>query len=447
MLQKIARGDVNEYVATVIEGWTFKRMRAELDSNPDLAHATASMSDAELLRAIGAPDSAVQRGSGEGLFFPDTYLFDKGTSDLNIYRRAYHLMQTRLDEAWASRVPGLPYKTPYEALTIASIVEKETGHAADRAFVAAVFANRLRIGMPLQTDPSVIYGPGDAYDGRLRKRDLQADTLQYLHPTRAAADADRVAGRGRAAGGDQSGTDERALFRRERRWHERVLGHARRPQQGRGQVHTRSIMASGKFITFEGIDGAGKTTHLQWFCERLQGKLAAAGRQVVVTREPGGTQLGEKLREILLNQPMDLETEALLMFAARREHLALVIEPALARGDWVVSDRFTDATFAYQGGGRGLPRDKLETLERWVQGGFQPDLTVLFDVAPQVASERRGAARMPDKFESESDAFFSRTRSEYLRRAEEAPHRFAIVDATQTIPEIRQQLERVLAAL
>ncbi|UEP20182.1 endolytic transglycosylase MltG [Burkholderia ambifaria] len=176
VLQKIARGDVNEYVATVIEGWTFKRMRAELDGNPDLAHATAGMSDAELLRAIGAPDAAIQRGSGEGLFFPDTYLFDKGTSDLNIYRRAYHLMQTHLDEAWAARAPGLPYKTPYEALTIASIVEKETGHAADRTFVAAVFANRLRIGMPLQTDPSVIYGLGDAYDGRLRKRDLQADT-------------------------------------------------------------------------------------------------------------------------------------------------------------------------------------------------------------------------------------------------------------------------------
>ncbi|KVE90894.1 thymidylate kinase [Burkholderia vietnamiensis] len=206
-------------------------------------------------------------------------------------------------------------------------------------------------------------------------------------------------------------------------------------------------MARGKFITFEGIDGAGKTTHLQWFCERLQAKLAAGDRQVVVTREPGGTPLGEALRGMLLNQPMDLETEALLMFAARREHLARVIEPALARGDWVVSDRFTDATFAYQGGGRGLPRDKLEALERWVQGGFQPDLTVLFDVAPQVASERRGAARAPDKFESETDAFFTRTRDEYLRRAQEAPHRFTIVDATQTIPEIRGQLERVLAAL
>ncbi|KDB06758.1 aminodeoxychorismate lyase [Burkholderia sp. lig30] len=176
VLQKIARGDVNESVAAVIEGWTFKRMRAELDANPALVHTAAGMSDAELLRAIGASESEIRRGSGEGLFFPDTYLFDKGTSDLNIYRRAYRLMQMRLDAAWSARAPGLPYRTPYEALTIASIVEKETGHAADRALVAAVFANRLRVGMPLQTDPSVIYGLGDTYDGRLRKRDLQADT-------------------------------------------------------------------------------------------------------------------------------------------------------------------------------------------------------------------------------------------------------------------------------
>ncbi|MGN6668516.1 MAG: dTMP kinase, partial [Trinickia sp.] len=139
-------------------------------------------------------------------------------------------------------------------------------------------------------------------------------------------------------------------------------------------------MARGKFITFEGIDGAGKTTHLSWFRERLEEKVGAMGRAVVMTREPGGTPVGEALRQMLLHERMDLETEALLMFAARREHLAQVIEPALARGDWVLSDRFTDATFAYQGGGRGLPRDKLEALERWVQGGFEPDLTVLFDL-------------------------------------------------------------------
>lgn len=206
-------------------------------------------------------------------------------------------------------------------------------------------------------------------------------------------------------------------------------------------------MARGKFITFEGIDGAGKTTHLSWFRERLEEKVSAAGRAVVMTREPGGTPLGESLRQMLLHERMDLETEALLMFAARREHLAQVIEPALARGDWVLSDRFTDATFAYQGGGRGLPRDKLEALERWVQGGFEPDLTVLFDLPTETASERRGAARSPDKFESETEAFFARTRAEYLRRAEEAPYRFAIVDASQSIEHIRRVLGDVLAAL
>ncbi|TAM03638.1 MAG: dTMP kinase [Paraburkholderia sp.] len=206
-------------------------------------------------------------------------------------------------------------------------------------------------------------------------------------------------------------------------------------------------MARGRFITFEGIDGAGKTTHLAWFRDRLADKLAPSGRTVVMTREPGGTPLGETLREILLHQSMDLETEALLMFAARREHLAQVIEPALVRGDWVLSDRFTDATFAYQGGGRGLPRDKLEALERWVQGGFQPDRTVLFDVPTDTASERRGAAREPDRFERETEAFFTRTRDEYLRRAEEAPCRFSIVDSTQSIEAIRKQLEEIIAAL
>src|ERR1700754_115413 len=179
------------------------------------------------------------------------------------------------------------------------------------------------------------------------------------------------------------------------------------------------MMARGKFITFEGIDGAGKTTHLGWFRERLEQKVASGGRAVVMTREPGGTPLGEQIREIVLHQKMDLETEALLMFALRRQHLAEVIEPALARGDWVLSDRFTDATFAYQGGGRGLPRDKLETLERWVQGGFQPDLTVLFDVPPDTASARRGAVRAPD--------------------------RFAIIDSTANVPYIQRQLEELIA--
>jgi len=197
----------------------------------------------------------------------------------------------------------------------------------------------------------------------------------------------------------------------------------------------------GTFITFEGIDGAGKSTHIEWLAERLR----ARGKTVVTTREPGGTPLGEELRGLLLHRGMDLDTEALLMFAARREHIVQVIEPALARGDWVVSDRFTDATFAYQGGGRGLDRHRLEVLENWVQGSLQPDLTLLFDVPLQVAAERLAGARSPDKFEAESGAFFQRTRAEYLRRAEESPQRFRVIDGTRSIADIREELEKMFS--
>lgn len=202
-------------------------------------------------------------------------------------------------------------------------------------------------------------------------------------------------------------------------------------------------MKLGKFITFEGIDGAGKSTHLAFVANLLE----AGGKRVVVTREPGGTPLGEKLRDLLLHEKMHLETEALLMFASRREHLAQVIEPALARGDWVISDRFTDATFAYQGGGRKLSRDKLEALEQWVHPHLQPDLTLLFDVPLDVARARLDAAREPDKFESEKSDFFAATRQEYLRRAAQFPERFRLIDSTRAIADIRAELETILATL
>ncbi|MBB2918524.1 thymidylate kinase [Cupriavidus taiwanensis] len=201
----------------------------------------------------------------------------------------------------------------------------------------------------------------------------------------------------------------------------------------------------GKFITFEGIDGAGKSTHIDWVADRLRARADIAG--VVTTREPGGTSLGEDLRQILLHRKMHLETEALLMFAARREHIAEVIAPALERGKWVISDRFTDATFAYQGGGRGLATGRLEVLEGWVQGGLQPDLTLLFDVPLETASARLAAARTPDKFEAESRAFFQRTRDEYLRRAAQSPQRFRVIDATRSIADIRDELEKILATI
>lgn len=204
---------------------------------------------------------------------------------------------------------------------------------------------------------------------------------------------------------------------------------------------------TGKFITFEGIDGAGKSTHLAWFAQQLQAKLAPLGKKVVVTREPGGTPLGERLREVLLHERMHLETEALLMFAGRREHISEVIQPALDAGDWVISDRFTDATFAYQGGGRGLAIDRLEVLEHWVQRGLQPTKTILFDLAPEIAAARLADARTPDKFEAESAQFFLRTRAEYLRRAAAEPDRFVVINANRERTDIQKDLENVLATL
>ncbi|QDX80437.1 dTMP kinase [Denitratisoma sp. DHT3] len=198
------------------------------------------------------------------------------------------------------------------------------------------------------------------------------------------------------------------------------------------------MSARGKFITLEGIDGAGKSTHHAWLVEHLR----ARGHTVVSTREPGGTPLGEKLRGLLLTEPMHLETEALLMFAARREHIAEVIAPALARGDWVVSDRFTDASFAYQGGGRGLAWEKLAQLEQWVQSDLQPDLTLLFDLDAGVARQRlQGTGNALDRFEREQQAFFERVRAAYHRRAAECAGRFCLIDASQSIQNIQEILE------
>ena len=198
----------------------------------------------------------------------------------------------------------------------------------------------------------------------------------------------------------------------------------------------------GKFITFEGIDGAGKSSHVEWLAELLR----ARGIVVQVTREPGGTELGEKLRTLLLNELMHLETETLLMFAARREHLAKLIEPALARGEWVICDRFSDATYAYQGGGRGLHRAKFLILEHWVHEHLQPDLTLLFDLPLDIARERIVLAnRVLDKFEQERVDFHERVRQAYLERAHNSPSRMRVVNADNSIENIRKQLEQIIA--
>ena len=199
----------------------------------------------------------------------------------------------------------------------------------------------------------------------------------------------------------------------------------------------------GKFITLEGMDGAGKSTHIPGIIQLLKTR----GVEVVSTREPGGSTLGEKLRELLLQEEMQPETEALLMFAARQEHLAQLILPALSRGAYVVSDRFTDASFAYQAAGRGLAIDKMQILEHWVQADLQPDLTLLFDVPVEVSIARLATARTPDKFERESADFFTRIRNAYLQRAHQYPERFAVINANRSIEDVWQSVHNVISSI
>lgn len=200
---------------------------------------------------------------------------------------------------------------------------------------------------------------------------------------------------------------------------------------------------SGKFITLEGMDGAGKSTHIP----NIIAILETRGLEVVSTREPGGTKLGEQLRTLLLHESMHPETETLLMFAARREHIANVIVPALARGAYVLSDRFTDATYAYQCGAKGVSSDKIKQLETWVQGDLQPDMTLLFDVPVEISLARLASAREPDKFERENAAFFDKLRQAYLTRAKENPTRFHIIDANQALDEVKQSVEQFVLTI
>ena len=204
-------------------------------------------------------------------------------------------------------------------------------------------------------------------------------------------------------------------------------------------------MTRGKFITLEGLDGAGKSTHLEW----LRIFLETRGVSVCVTREPGGTPLGETLRTLLLDREQQLhpETETLLMFAARREHLDKVILPALKTGAWVVCDRFTDASYAYQSGGSGVDWRKIATLEAWVHPDLPPDLTVYFDVNPEVGRTRAGAVRAPDRYEQEQEAFHARVRAGYLRRASEQHGRVHVIDANCAIRSVQEKLEQALLSL
>ncbi|RVT49021.1 dTMP kinase [Rubrivivax albus] len=310
---------------------------------------------------------------------------------------------------------------------------------------------RTRVG-GLHQPPAHRHAAADRPDhhlrarGGLRRQPAQARPdhrrpLQHLPAWWPATEPDRDAQPGVDPGGPEPGREQGAVLRGPRRRQQPVQRNAGRAQSGGEQVPAgRPVNAPGRFITAEGIDGAGKTTHL----DAVEAWLRQRGHGVLRTREPGGTALAETLRELVLHRPMDALTEALLVFAARRDHLQQTIEPALAAGTWVLCDRFTDATFAYQGHGRGFDTGVLAALETWVQQGRQPDLTLWFDVDPAVAAARRSAVRTADRFEAEDLAFFRRVRDGYAARAGAAPARFVRIDAAGAPDTVRQA---VLAAL
>ena len=205
-------------------------------------------------------------------------------------------------------------------------------------------------------------------------------------------------------------------------------------------------MTRGKFITLEGGEGAGKSSNIPF----IEAYLREHGIDLLMTREPGGTALSERIREILLDkqeQHMTSDTELLLMFAARAQHLEQVILPALASGQWVICDRFTDATYAYQGGGRGIANDRIAALEQWVQGDFRPDKTLIFDLPVATGLTRAGQRSSPDRFEQEDLTFFDRVRAAYLQRAKAAPQRYAIIDAAPALPDVQAQIAAILDSL
>ena len=207
-----------------------------------------------------------------------------------------------------------------------------------------------------------------------------------------------------------------------------------------------SQLSRGCFITVEGTEGVGKSSNIAF----IQATLQQAGIEVVVTREPGGTKLGEEVRELLLDHRhsgMSSDAELLLMFAARAQHIEQVIKPALAKGQWVLCDRFTDATYAYQGGGRGISNERIAALETWVQGSLRPDITVLLDLPVEIGLARAGARGAADRFEKEQQAFFEQVRNAYLAQAKKAPERYRIIDASRTLDEVQQQIADVLQAI
>lgn len=445
MLQLLASGKEAQFPLRFVEGMRVSDYLHQLRDAPYVKHTLEDDSYATVAKALGLEHADWV----EGWFWPDTWMYTANTSDIAILKRAHQKMVAEVAKVWEGRMENLPYADQNQLLTMASIIEKETAVAEERDRVASVFINRLRIGMRLQTDPTVIYGMGEGYTGKLTRKDLETQTA-YNTYTISGLPPGPIAVPGEAslkAAAHPAKTPYLYFVADGKGGHTfttNLVSHNRAVQD---YLKVLKEKMRSNYIVIEGLEGAGKTTARQLVVETLQ---SAGIHDMVFTREPGGTILAEKLRSLVLDiqstgdEVINDKAEVLMFYAARVQLVETVIKPALARGQWVIGDRHDLSTQAYQGGGRGIDRTMLATLRDAVLGDFRPNLTLYLDVTPEVGLQRARARGELDRIEQESMNFFNRTRARYLELAAADPS-IRTVDATQPLDAVARDIRATIA--
>lgn len=445
MLQLLASGKEAQFPLRFVEGMRVSDYLRQLRDAPYVKHTLGDDSYATVAKALGLEHADWV----EGWFWPDTWMYTANTSDIAILKRAHQKMVAEVAKVWEGRMENLPYADQNQLLTMASIIEKETAVAEERDRVASVFINRLRIGMRLQTDPTVIYGMGAGYTGKLTRKDLETPTA-YNTYTISGLPPGPIAVPGEAslkAAAHPAKTPYLYFVADGKGGHTfttNLVSHNRAVQD---YLKVLKEKMRSNYIVIEGLEGAGKTTARQLVVETLQ---SAGIHDMVFTREPGGTILAEKLRSLVLDiqstgdEVINDKAEVLMFYAARVQLVETVIKPALARGQWVIGDRHDLSTQAYQGGGRGIDRTMLATLRDAVLGDFRPNLTLYLDVTPEVGLQRARARGELDRIEQESMNFFNRTRARYLELAAADPS-IRTVDATQPLDAVARDIRATIA--
>lgn len=445
MLQLLASGKEAQFPLRFVEGMRVSDYLRQLRDAPYVKHTLEDDSYATVAKALDLEHADWV----EGWFWPDTWMYTANTSDIAILKRAHQKMVAEVAKIWEGRMDNLPYADQNQLLTMASIIEKETAVAEERDRVASVFINRLRIGMRLQTDPTVIYGMGEGYTGKLTRKDLETPTA-YNTYTISGLPPGPIAVPGEAslkAAAHPAKTSYLYFVADGKGGHTfttNLVSHNRAVQD---YLKVLKEKMRSNYIVIEGLEGAGKTTARQLVVETLQ---SAGIHDMVFTREPGGTVLAEKLRSLVLDiqstgdEVINDKAEVLMFYAARVQLVETVIKPALARGQWVIGDRHDLSTQAYQGGGRGIDRTMLATLRDAVLGDFRPNLTLYLDVTPEVGLQRARARGELDRIEQESMNFFNRTRARYLELAAADPS-IRTVDATQPLDAVARDIRATIA--